>query len=86
MYLLSLFMIVAGAWILKHFITKDEQAAPLMLVLPAYQVPRLAVMLKTTDARLGFRDRRRQNHRAHDDGAADGSCSTGCWRSGEVLC
>ncbi|MFT0847365.1 ferrous iron transport protein B [Actinomycetaceae bacterium L2_0104] len=48
MYLLSLFMIVAGAWILKHFITKDEQAAPLMLVLPAYQVPRLAVMLKTT--------------------------------------
>ncbi len=48
MYLLSLFMIVAGAWILKHFITKDEQAAPLMLVLPAYQMPRLAVMLKTT--------------------------------------
>ena len=48
MYLLSLFMIVAGAWILKHFITKDEQAGPLMLVLPAYQLPRLAVMLKTT--------------------------------------
>ena len=48
MYLISLFMIVAGAWILKHFVTKDEQAAPLMLVLPAYQVPRLAVMLKTT--------------------------------------
>ena len=48
MYLLSLLMIVAGAWILKHFITKDEQAAPLMLVLPAYQMPRLAVMLRTT--------------------------------------
>ncbi len=48
MYLMSLFMIVAGAWILKSFITKDEQAAPLMLILPAYQVPRLAVMLKTT--------------------------------------
>lgn len=48
MYLISLLLIVGGAWVLKHFITKDEQSAPLMLVLPAYQVPRLVVLLRTT--------------------------------------
>lgn len=48
MYLTSLFLIVAGAWILKHFITKNEDSAPLMLVLPAYQMPRLAIMAKLT--------------------------------------
>ena len=48
MYLISLILIVAGAWVLKHFITKDEESAPLMLVLPAYQVPRLVVLLRTT--------------------------------------
>lgn len=48
MYLISLFLIVGGAWILKHFITKDEESTPLMLVLPAYQVPRLVVLLRTT--------------------------------------
>ena len=48
MYVTSILLIVGGAWILKFFITKDEVAAPLMLVLPAYQVPRLAVMAKLT--------------------------------------
>ena len=48
MYLLSAVLIVLGAWVLKFFVTKDEKAAPLMLVLPAYQVPRLLIMLKMT--------------------------------------
>ena len=48
MYLISLVLIVGGAWVLKHFVTKDEQSAPLMLVLPAYQVPRLLVLARTT--------------------------------------
>ena len=48
MHLFSIIMVVSGAWVLKHFITKDEQSAPLMLVLPAYQVPRLLHMLKMT--------------------------------------
>lgn len=48
MYVISLLLITAGAWVLKHFITKDEAQAPLMLVLPAYQMPRLSVMAKST--------------------------------------
>ena len=48
MYLLSAVLIVFAAWVLKFFITKDEKAAPLMLVLPAYQIPRLLIMLKMT--------------------------------------
>lgn len=48
MYALSIVFVVVAAWILKFFITRDEQAAPLMLVLPAYQVPRLLVWLKIT--------------------------------------
>lgn len=48
MYVLSVILIVLGAWVLKHFITRDEEAAPLMLVLPAYQLPRLLVMLRNT--------------------------------------
>ncbi|MCF2706674.1 ferrous iron transporter B [Arcanobacterium haemolyticum] len=48
MYVMSLILIVLGAWVLKRFITRDEAAAPLMLVLPAYQVPRLLVMAKST--------------------------------------
>ncbi|MFY9262270.1 MAG: ferrous iron transport protein B [Arcanobacterium sp.] len=45
MYVLSLIMVVLGAWILKFFITRDEVQAPLMLILPAYQVPRVGVLL-----------------------------------------
>lgn len=48
MYLLSLLFIVLGAWVLKFFITRDESSQPLLLVLPAYQVPRLFVMAKMT--------------------------------------
>lgn len=45
MYVVSLVMVVIGAWVLKFFITKDEAQAPLMLILPAYQVPRLGIFL-----------------------------------------
>ncbi len=48
MYALSLFMVVLGALVLKPFITKGESRAPLMLVLPAYQMPRILVILQNT--------------------------------------
>ncbi|MDY2940956.1 MAG: ferrous iron transport protein B [Varibaculum sp.] len=48
MYLVSIVMVVAAAWVLRRWITHGEAAAPLMLVLPAYQVPRAIVSLKNT--------------------------------------
>lgn len=48
MYVFSIVLIVGGAWILKHFITRGESAAPLMLVLPAYHLPSLGHLLRTT--------------------------------------
>ncbi len=51
LYMLSILMIVLGALALKPFFTKKDAAAPLMLVLPAYQTPRVLVTLKTTWAR-----------------------------------
>ncbi|MBR6458941.1 MAG: ferrous iron transport protein B, partial [Actinomycetaceae bacterium] len=48
MYVFSIVLIVGGAWILKHFITRGESAAPLMLVLPAYHLPSLPHLLRTT--------------------------------------
>ncbi|MDO4259976.1 MAG: ferrous iron transport protein B [Actinomycetaceae bacterium] len=48
MYVLSLAMIVIGALILRPFFTRGENKAPLMLVLPAYQMPRPLVALKNT--------------------------------------
>lgn len=48
MYVLSLVMVVVGALVLKPFITKGESKAPLMLILPAYQMPRIFVILKNT--------------------------------------
>ncbi|WP_022868594.1 ferrous iron transport protein B [Schaalia vaccimaxillae] len=48
LYVLSLVLVVVGALILKPFITKDEAQAPLMLILPAYQKPRVIVTLKNT--------------------------------------
>lgn len=48
MYVFSIVLIVGGAWILKHFITRGESAAPLMLVLPAYHLPGLKHLLRTT--------------------------------------
>lgn len=41
LYMLSILMVVLGALALKPFFTKDEQQAPLMLVLPPYGVPRV---------------------------------------------
>lgn len=48
MYVLSLALVVLAALILKPFLTKDQTQAPLMLVLPAYQMPRLFVTVKNT--------------------------------------
>jgi len=48
LYVLSLAMVVLGALVLKPFITQGEAQAPLMLVLPPYQMPRLLVTLKNT--------------------------------------
>lgn len=48
MYLISIVLIVASAWILARFFGRDEKAAPLMLVLPAYQLPQGLHLLRTT--------------------------------------
>lgn len=48
MYVLSIVMVVVGALILKPFIMKGESRAPLMLVLPPYQMPRVLVALHNT--------------------------------------
>lgn len=48
LYVLSLVMVVLGALILKPFFTKKTTTSPLFLVLPAYQVPRVFVILRTT--------------------------------------
>lgn len=47
MYMISLFLVVIAAWVLKQFFTKHEAEAPLMLILPAYQVPRVLVLART---------------------------------------
>lgn len=46
MYVVSLVLVVVAAWVLKQFITKHDAEAPLMLILPAYQVPRILVLLR----------------------------------------
>ena len=48
MYLLSILMVVLGALVLKPFFTAKEAAAPLMLVLPPYGVPRALSTLHST--------------------------------------
>ncbi|MDO5671282.1 MAG: ferrous iron transport protein B [Actinomycetaceae bacterium] len=48
MYVLSVVMMVLGALVLKPFVTKNHNKAPLLLVLPAYQTPRALVMLQST--------------------------------------
>lgn len=51
LYALSLVMVVLGALVLKPFLNKEASTAPLMLVLPSYQMPRIAVTLKSTALR-----------------------------------
>ncbi|MDD7687023.1 MAG: ferrous iron transport protein B [Actinomycetaceae bacterium] len=51
MYVTSVVLVTFAAWVLKFFITKSEAQAPLMLVLPAYHVPRVLVLLKTAGQR-----------------------------------
>ena len=46
MYVLSVLMVVLAAWALKQVYTKNEAQAPLMLILPAYQLPRILVLLR----------------------------------------
>ena len=46
MYVTSVVLVVLAAWLLKFFITRDTSQAPLMLILPAYQLPRVLVLLK----------------------------------------
>lgn len=46
LYVVSIVMIILAAWVLKFFFTKNEAEAPLMLILPAYQTPRILVLLK----------------------------------------
>lgn len=48
LYMLSILMVILGAFVLKPFITGRESQAPLMLVLPAYQTPRLLVTVRST--------------------------------------
>ncbi|QPK81536.1 ferrous iron transport protein B [Schaalia sp. ZJ405] len=48
LYMLSLTLVILGALVLKPFVTRGETQAPLMLVLPAYQMPRILVTLKNT--------------------------------------
>ncbi|AOZ73538.1 ferrous iron transport protein B [Boudabousia tangfeifanii] len=48
MYVLSIVMVVVGALILRPFFNQEGAKAPLMLVLPAYQAPRVVVLVKTT--------------------------------------
>ncbi|TBW21613.1 ferrous iron transport protein B [Arcanobacterium bovis] len=46
MYVLSVVMVVLAAWVLKFFFTRTESQAPLMLILPSFQLPRLLVLGK----------------------------------------
>jgi ferrous iron transport protein B len=48
LYMMSLLLVVLAALALKPFLTKRESQAPLMLVLPPYQMPRLLIILKNT--------------------------------------
>lgn len=48
LYVLSMVMVVLGALVLKPVLTKGQNKAPLMLVLPAYQTPKALVTLKNT--------------------------------------
>lgn len=48
MYMASVALVVLAAWIMKFFFSKDDSRAPLMLLLPAYQVPRVLVLLKNS--------------------------------------
>ena len=48
MYVLSIALVVIAALVLRPFLNRNASEAPLMLVLPAYQMPRLLVTLKQT--------------------------------------
>lgn len=48
MYVLSILLVIIAALVLRPFLNRNASEAPLMLVLPAYQMPRLLVTLKST--------------------------------------
>lgn len=51
LYLISVLFVIGAAWVLKHVFRNDSDASPLMLVLPAYQVPRVALLLQNAARR-----------------------------------
>lgn len=48
MYVLSILLVIIAALVLRPFLNRNASETPLMLVLPAYQMPRLLVTLKST--------------------------------------
>lgn len=52
MYLLSVALVVGGAWIARRTLFRDLATEPLALVLPAYQLPRLKPLLVTMGVRV----------------------------------
>ncbi|MDP9800626.1 ferrous iron transport protein B [Arcanobacterium wilhelmae] len=55
MYVASMLAVVLGAAVLKRFLGRGYSASPLMLILPAYQVPRAWLLVKSVASRTwGF--------------------------------
>ncbi|GAA2521895.1 ferrous iron transporter B [Rarobacter incanus] len=52
MYVLSVALVVGGAWLLRRTLFTDIKAEPLALVLPSYQVPQLRPLLVTMWVRV----------------------------------
>ncbi|WP_124055339.1 ferrous iron transport protein B [Arcanobacterium ihumii] len=51
MYVLSVVMVVLAAWVLKFFFSREQTQAPLMLILPSFQLPRVVVLAKISAQR-----------------------------------
>ena len=53
MYVLSLVLVVGGGFVLRRTLFRDVRREPLLLVLPAYQRPRLGPILASVGHRVG---------------------------------
>ena len=82
MYVGSIVLVVLGAWVLKQFITKHDAEAPLMLILPAYQVDSRA---RAAQSRSWIFIRARASYRGDVDGRWPG-CYRQAAEAREVLC
>ncbi|MFC5280767.1 ferrous iron transport protein B [Arcanobacterium canis] len=51
MYVASMVAVVAGAAVLKRWLGRDYSSSPLMLILPAYQVPRVWLLVRAVVVR-----------------------------------